>query len=165
MDVSFFPGALGDRSATITLQGSADTTGVSMQVTGTGAIGYYQVDRFGDVTYAGDATYSGDAGSLTLNRPIVAITPTGNNGGYWLVASDGGIFAFGDAGFYGSTGGMHLNQPIVGMAPTPDGKGYWLVAADGGMFAFGDAAFYGERLGLVLVPDGGAGSGGGYAFL
>ena len=163
MDVYFYPGALGNRSATISIKGSSDTTSASIQLVGSGEIGYYQVDRFGDVTYAGDATYSGDAGSLTLNRPIVAITPTGNNGGYWLVASDGGIFAFGDAGFYGSTGGMHLNQPIVGMAPTPDGKGYWLVAADGGVFAFGDAGFYGSAgnfhlnqpiVGMAATPDG-----------
>ena len=37
-----------------------------------------------------------------LQRPVVGITPTVDDGGYWLVASDGGIFAFGDAGFYNS---------------------------------------------------------------
>ena len=88
--------------------------------------------------------YFGDAGSLQLNQPIVAITPTGDNGGYWLVASDGGIFSYGNAAFYGSAGSLTLNQPIVGMARTGDGRGYWMVASDGGIFAYGDAAFHGS---------------------
>jgi hypothetical protein len=150
MDVYFYPGALGSRPATITVKGSADTTGTSVQVSGSGAIGYYQVDRFGDVARAGDAPFYGDAGSLQLNRPIVAITPTGNNGGYWLVASDGGIFSYGDAGFYGSTGSFALNKPIVGMSRTADGHGYWMVASDGGIFAFGDAGFHGSAGNIPL---------------
>jgi hypothetical protein len=39
LDVEFFPGALGPRDATITLTGSADTTGTTEQVDGSGAIG------------------------------------------------------------------------------------------------------------------------------
>jgi len=164
MDVYFYPGALGNRDATVTVQGSADTTGTTVQLTGSGEIGYYQVDEYGDVAYAGDAPYFGDIGSVQLNSPIVAITPTGNNAGYWLVASDGGIFSFGDAGFYGSTGAIALNKPIVGMARTGDGKGYWLVASDGGIFSFGDAGFYGSAgnihlnkpiVGMAATPDGG----------
>jgi hypothetical protein len=178
MDVYFYPGALGSRPATITVIGSADTTAATVQVTGTGAIGYYQVDRYGDIAHAGDAGYYGDMGGFPLNKPIVAITPTGDDGGYWLVASDGGIFSFGDAQFYGSTGGFALNKPIVGMAATPDRKGYWLVASDGGIFAFGDAQFYGSTgsfplnkpiVGMAVTPDGGgywlvASDGGIFAF-
>ena len=54
----------------------------------------------------------------TLNKPIVGIAQTGDDGGYWLAASDGGIFNYGDAGFFGSAGGLKLNKPIVGIAPT-----------------------------------------------
>ena len=98
-----------------------------------------------------------------LNRPIVGIARTPDNGGYWLVASDGGIFTYGDAGFYGSAGGGPLNRPIVGMASTPDGNGYWLVASDGGIFSYGDAKFFGSTgnitlnkpiVGMAATPDG-----------
>jgi hypothetical protein len=142
--IDFYPGALGNRSATVMIQGSTDTSALSVSLTATGTIGYYEVDSRGDVVTAGDASYYGDAGSGVLNRPIVGMAATGDDGGYWLVASDGGIFSFGDAAFFGSTGAIHLNKPIVGMAPTPDGGGYWLVASDGGIFSFGDAQFYGS---------------------
>jgi hypothetical protein len=94
--------------------------------------------------------FYGSMGGSHLNRPIVGMAATPDNGGYWLVAADGGIFSFGDAAFHGSTGALRLNQPIVGMAATSDGKGYWLVAADGGIFTFGDAGFYGSTGGLRL---------------
>jgi hypothetical protein len=150
LDVYFFPGEIGDRSATMTITGSSDPNGASVHLLGTGSIGYYQVDAAGDVAYAGDAGYYGDAGKTPLNKPIVSITATGDDGGYWLVASDGGIFSYGDAQFYGSTGGIHLNKPIVGMAATADGDGYWLVASDGGIFSYGDAQFYGSTGGIHL---------------
>ena len=143
MNVYFYPGALGDRSATMTIRGAAGTAW-SGSLSGNGTIGYYQVDAQGNVTSTDDAGYYGDTGSLKLNHPIVGMAATGDDGGYWLVASDGGIFSFGDAAFYGSTGAIHLNKPIVGMAPTSDAGGYWLVASDGGIFSFGDAAFYGS---------------------
>ncbi|HXZ62068.1 MAG TPA: hypothetical protein VEG62_04940, partial [Acidimicrobiales bacterium] len=143
MDVYFYPGALGDRSASVTID-DTESSGVTISLSGSGTIGYYQVDSQGNVAYAGDAAYYGDIAGAPLNKPIVAITPTGDDGGYWLVASDGGIFSYGDAGFYGSTGNLHLNQPIVGMARTSDAGGYWLVASDGGIFAYGDAGFYGS---------------------
>jgi hypothetical protein len=96
---------------------------------------------------------------MTLQSPVVGITPTSDLGGYWLVASDGGIFSFGDAGFYGSIPGiglapagssspMRLNAPIVGMVPSTDGGGYFMVASDGGVFAFGDAKFEGSCPGI-----------------
>ena len=112
---------------------------------------------------------------MKLNKPVVGITQTQDQGGYWLVASDGGVFSYGDATFHGSTGSLKLNQPVVGMAATPyvpgaggapaspAGLGYWLVAADGGIFNYGDAGFYGSTggiklnkpiVGMVPTPDG-----------
>ena len=55
----------------------------------------------------GDAGYYGDLYSTTLNKPIVGMAVTGDDGGYWQVASDGGVFSFGNAQFYGSTGALH----------------------------------------------------------
>jgi len=162
IDVYFYPGALGPRPATLAIKGSADVAPTTVQLSGSGEIGYYQVDEFGDVAYAGDAPYYGDTGSLQLNKPIVAITPTGNNGGYWLTASDGGIFAYGNAPFYGSAGNIALNQPIVGMARTWGAGGYWMVASDGGIFSYGNAGFYGSAgnialnkpiVGMAVTPD------------
>ncbi len=163
MNVSFFPGALGNRSATMTIEG-LEGTFLSMSLSGTGSIGYYQVDSRGQVAHMGDAGYYGDAGGTHLNQPIVGMAATGDNGGYWLVARDGGIFAYGDAVFYGSHGGSHLNMPIVGMTATPDAGGYWFVASDGGIFSYGDAQFYGSHggshlnmpiVGMASTPDGG----------
>jgi hypothetical protein len=160
----FLPGALGARSASITLTdsgGSALSPPVS--VSGTGSIGYYIASATGAVRNFGDAQSFGDASNLPLNHPIVGIAQTGDNGGYWLVASDGGIFTYGNAQFYGSTGNIALNKPIVGMAPTVDAAGYWLVASDGGIFSYGDAQFYGSTgnihlnepiVGMAAAPDG-----------
>ena len=114
------------------------------------AHGYWLVGSDGGIFTFGSATFHGSTGSLRLQRPVVGITPTADQGGYWLVASDGGIFAFGDAGFHGSIPGLGLepagsglpnalNAPIVGMVPSADGGGYFMVASDGGVFAFGDA--------------------------
>ncbi len=163
LDVNFLPGALGDRSATMAVEG-LDGTSVSVNLSGTGTIGYYQVSSAGKVAHFGDAAFYGDASGIPLNHPIVGIAQTGDDGGYWLVASDGGIFNYGDAQFFGSTGAIALNKPIVGMAATPDGGGYWLVASDGGIFSYGDAPFYGSTgaihlnkpiVGMAVTPDGG----------
>jgi hypothetical protein len=121
--------------------------------------GYWLVGGDGGIFTFGSAQFHGSTGSLTLQRPVVGITPTVDRGGYWLVASDGGIFAFADAGFYGSIPGLgiapagaggahHLNAPIVGMVPSTDGAGYFMVASDGGVFAFGDARFAGSCPGI-----------------
>jgi hypothetical protein len=164
--VFFDPGALGARSATLTLDDSLHTN-PTIEVSGTGAVGYYQVSSNGAIAHFGDAQYFGDASSLPLKNPIVGITATGDNGGYWLVGSDGGIFTYGDANYFGSTGSLRLNQPIVGMAPNYASlfgpSGYWLVAADGGIFAFGTAPFFGSTgalhlnkpiVGMAPTPDG-----------
>ncbi len=125
--------------------------------------GYWLVASDGGLFAYGAAGFYGSTGNLTLNRPVVGMAATPDDGGYWLVASDGGLFAYGDAGFYGSTGNLTLNRPVVGMAATPDGAGYWLVASDGGLFAYGDAGFYGSTgnltlnrpvVGMAATPDG-----------
>ena len=163
IDAVFNPGALGARSATLTLIDTSDSN-AAVSVSGVGGIGYYQVDSHGTVAYAGDAKFYGDASTVTLNKPIVAIAPTGDDGGYWLVASDGGVFNYGpSAGFHGSAGALPLNKPIVGMAASGDGQGYWLVASDGGIFDYGDAGFFGSAgsihlnkpiVGMAPTPDG-----------
>ncbi|HEY6428103.1 MAG TPA: hypothetical protein VIX84_12840 [Acidimicrobiales bacterium] len=163
IDAVFFPGALGARSGTLNLNDSLNSA-VTVNVSGTGSIGYYEVSNAGAVAHFGDATFHGDASNLPLSHPIVGIAQTGDDGGYWLAASDGGIFNYGDAGFFGSAGGLALNKPIVGMAPTFDGGGYWEVATDGGIFSYGDAPFYGSTgaihlnkpiVGMAATPDGG----------
>jgi hypothetical protein len=132
----------------------------------------------GGIFTFGSAQFYGSTGALHLQRPVVGITPTSDDGGYWLVASDGGIFSFGDAGFYGSIPGLglapagssnprRLNAPIVGMVPTTDGGGYFMVGSDGGVFTFGDAKFEGSCPGIggcsgtavAVMPDA---SGNGY---
>ncbi len=117
------------------------------------AHGYWLVGSDGGIFTFGSASFYGSTGSLTLQRPVVGITPTRDRAGYWLVASDGGTFAFGDAGFYGSIPGLglhpagsglphSLNAPIVAMVPASDGQGYFVVASDGGVFAFGPGASF-----------------------
>jgi len=107
--------------------------------------GYWLFGSDGGVFTFGDAAFFGSTGSMHLNRPVVAMTPTPLGQGYWLFGSDGGVFAFGDAGFFGSMAGIHINGPIVAMTPTPLGQGYWLFGSDGGVFAFGDAGFFGSK--------------------
>ncbi len=59
-------------------------------------------------------------GGIHLNKPVVGIQATPDNGGYNLVASDGGIFSFGNAVFYGSMGGA---------SPQPTGRRDRLITA------------------------------------
>ncbi len=121
--------------------------------------GYWLVGSDGGIFSFGSAAFHGSTGSIHLQRPVMAITPTSTGNGYWLVASDGGIFSFGDSTFYGSLPGLgfhpngsgmahSLNAPIVGMVPTFTGHGYFMVASDGGVFAFGDARFEGSCPGI-----------------
>jgi hypothetical protein len=140
--------------------------------------GYWLVGSDGGIFSFGSASFHGSTGSLALQRPVVGIVPTGDDGGYWLAASDGGVFSFGDTHFYGSIPGLgfhpagsgvpkSLNAPIVGMVPSKDGDGYLMVASDGGVFAFGDAHFAGSCPGIggcsgaavAVMPDA---SGNGY---
>ena len=112
--------------------------------------GYWLVASDGGIFAYGHTHFYGSAGATPLNRPVVGMAATPDDGGYWLVASDGGIFAYGDSGFFGSTGSLVLNMPVVGMAASSSVDGYWLVASDGGIFAFGDAGFFGSTGSLVL---------------
>ena len=124
--------------------------------------GYWLVGSDGGVFSFGAAQFYGSTGSLILQRPVVGIVATKDDGGYWLDASDGGVFSYGDAAnrFYGSLPGLgfhpagsglphSLNAPVVGMVPSIDDGGYFMVASDGGVFAFGDAHFSGSCPGLT----------------
>ena len=147
LQFDFLPGAVGTRTESLRVLDSA-ASGVTISLAGVGSVGYYQVTSQGTVSHAGDAGYYGEV-TTPLNKPIVAIAPTGDNGGYWLAGSDGGVFSFGDAHFYGSTGSLHLNNPIVGMT-ADHSSGYWFVASDGGIFSYGSAQFFGSTGGMHL---------------
>ncbi len=121
--------------------------------------GYWLVGSDGGIFTFGAAQFYGSTGSLKLQRPVVGIVSTKDDGGYWLDASDGGVFSFGDTRFYGSIPGLglhpagsglpnSLDAPIVGMVPSDDSDGYFMVASDGGVFAFGDAHFAGSCPGI-----------------
>jgi hypothetical protein len=126
--------------------------------------GYWLVGADGGIFSFGGANFYGSTGNLVLQRPVVGITPTPDDGGYWLVASDGGIFAFGDSTFEGSMPGLgiapagtvgaahSLDAPIIGMVPSTTGHGYFMVGEDGGVFAFGDARFEGSCPGIGGCP-------------
>ncbi len=111
--------------------------------------GYDMAASDGGIFNFGNQPFCGSTGAITLNKPVVGMAMTPDDGGYWMVASDGGIFNFGDAPYDGSMGGKPLNRPVVAMASTPSGKGYWMVASDGGVFTFGDATFYGSVPGVL----------------
>jgi hypothetical protein len=139
--------------------GFAASSGTATLVVSAPPHGYWLVGSDGGIFAYGAAQFYGSTGAMTLQRPVVGITPTAADGGYWLVASDGGIFTFGNAYFYGSVPGLglapagsrdpkRLNAPIVGMVPSTDGAGYFMVASDGGVFAFGDAKFEGSCPGI-----------------
>ena len=123
------------------------------------AKGYYLVGSDGGIFTFGGAQFYGSTGNMKLQRPVVGITATVNEGGYWLVASDGGIFSFGDAAFMAPFPGWVLHPQVpseasISMPPSwawchpSDGGGYFMVASDGGVFAFGDAAFEGSCPGI-----------------
>jgi hypothetical protein len=162
--------------ATTNLQVSSSTPASAQTPSGHG---YWLVGSDGGIFTFGSAQFYGSTGALTLQRPVVGMTPTGNRDGYWLVASDGGVFSFGNADYFGSIPGLgiapagtpgtarRLNAPVVGMVPSSDDGGYFMVASDGGVFAFGDAKFEGSCPGIggcsgpavAVVPDA---SGNGY---
>jgi len=183
--VDFTPTAVGTVTDAWTINAN-DTSGVwTISFSGTGTLvgpvttgstapshGYWLVGSDGGIFTFGSAQFRGSTGSLSLQRPVVGIVPTIDDGGYWLDASDGGVFSFGDTRFYGSIPGlgMHpagsglphsLNDPIVAMVPSADGGGYFMVGSDGGVFAFGDAHFAGSCPGIggcagsavAVVPD------------
>jgi hypothetical protein len=165
------PGSIAGSSFTVTYVGPVPT--VTTSSTNPPTHGYWLVGSDGGIFTFGSAQFYGSTGSLTLQRPVVGISPTSDLEGYWLVASDGGVFTFGDSGFYGSIPGLgiapagsagagrKLNAPIVGIVPSSNGGGYFMVASDGGVFAFGDAKFEGScpgiggcsGAGVAVMPD------------
>ena len=125
VDVIFSPGALGTRTATMTIT-SENGSPVVIPLTGEGTTGYYQVTAQGRVANFGDAALFGDASGNHLTHPIVSIAPTGDNGGYWLAASDGGVFTFGDAALLRFDRGVAPQQADRGDGG--DGHRQWLLA-------------------------------------
>ena len=59
----------------MTINGSIGT-GLSVNLSGTGTTGYYEVDSAGNVFHAGDAGFFGDIGGAHLNKPIVGMAAT-----------------------------------------------------------------------------------------
>jgi hypothetical protein len=168
----------GTVDVTVVTSGGASVTSSADQFTFSDSSntphGYWLVAGDGGIFNFGKAKFFGSTGSLTLQRPVVGMTPTADRNGYWMVATDGGMFAFGDAKYHGSIPGLGLAPagsgaakalaaPIVAMVASPTGKGYLLVASDGGVFAFGDALFHGSCPGIggcngsvvAVVPDAG----------
>jgi hypothetical protein len=149
------PGPISNGAFSVTYGGPAPTTAPAT-TSGNSTHGYWLVGSDGGIFTFGSAGFYGSTGSLTLQRPVVGMTPTADRSGYWLVASDGGVFSFGNAGYFGSIPGLgiapsgtpgagkKLNAPVVGMVPSSDDGGYFMVASDGGVFAFGDAKFEGS---------------------
>jgi hypothetical protein len=127
-----------------------------MAVTPSGR-GYWFVAADGGVFAFGDAGFHGSTGGLTLNQPVVSLTPSAD-GGYWLVAGDGGIFAF-DTPFHGSLPGLAQPHLPAGrrIRVTAAGAGYYILGANGQTFPFGAAADHGSTtdlpaVDLILVP-------------
>ena len=143
----------------VSISGSAPSVPPPTTSSSSAQHGYWLVGSDGGIFTFGAANFYGSTGALSLQRPVVGIVPTKDDGGYWLDASDGGVFSFGDTQFYGSIPGLglnpagsglpnSLNAPIVGMVPSADDGGYFMVASDGGVFAFGDAHFAGSCPGI-----------------
>ena len=105
--------------------------------------GYWLLGRDGGVYAFGNAQFYGSTGGMSLNEPVVAMTPTADDRGYWLVARDGGIFAFGDAEFHGSVPEFSTADNVVAAAEDPETGGYWEVGSGGQVYAF-DAPYLGN---------------------
>ncbi len=118
--------------------------------------GYYLVGSDGGIFAFGDAKFVGSVPEVlpgvTLDSPVVGLTPDPDGYGYWLVAGDGGVFGFA-APFRNSLPGVLppgtvLASPVNGMVPY--GNGYLLVAGDGGVFNLSNKPFYGSLGGITL---------------
>jgi uncharacterized protein (DUF1501 family) len=90
-------------------RGSMGGTRLNREAVGmaAGPSGYWVVAADGGI-FAFGAPFHGSTGAITLNQPIVAMTPTPGGTGYRFVAADGGVFCFGDAAFHGSLAGGGL---------------------------------------------------------
>ena len=136
VDVYFYPDGTSNGEANLIIQGSADTssTAASTSLAGYGVSGFWEASSAGFVGTSGGAIDYG-AVTNTLNKPVVGLASTGNDGGFWLVASDGGIFSFGDAEFYGCNWKSPAQPADRRYEPLPGPQGYWMVASDGGSSA------------------------------
>src|SRR6202042_979724 len=61
------------------------------------ADGYWLVGSDGGIFTFGSAQFYGSTGNLKLQRPVVGISVTANQGGYWLGGPERGKFTFWDA--------------------------------------------------------------------
>ena len=77
----------------------ADTDAHTHTHTPIGPHGYWLVGSDGGIFSLDRHQFYGSTGAMQLQRPVVGITPTADDGGYWLVASDGGIFTSATRGF------------------------------------------------------------------
>ena len=77
--------------------------------------GYWLVGSDGGIFTFGSAQFYGSTGSLKLQRPVVGIVPTKDDGGYWLDASDGGVFASATPGFTARSPGLGLHPAGSGL--------------------------------------------------
>ena len=147
IDVVFAPGVLGTRNTVLILEDSGGFTADFVDVTGTGTIGYYQVDEY-------PATWPTRATPPTTATPRQP-HPQRADRGHHPDGQQRRLLA----------GGRRRRQFLLrrrrllrfrrqpsrstsrssARPPRGDAKGpYWMVASDGGIFSYGDAAFYGS---------------------
>ena len=160
----FTPGALGSRSATLTLIDNFNS-GAAVSVSGVGGIGYYQVDSAGTVAYAGDAEllrrHRRRRPSTSRSwawRPRATAAATG----WWPPTAASSPTA--TPASTAPPGPSRSTSRSSAWRPPPDGGGYWLVASDGGIFTYGDAQLLRLRpaashlnkpiVGMAATPDG-----------
>ena len=132
----------------------------SPPVAGTPAIpdGYWLVGSDGGIFSFGSAAFFGSTGNLTLQRPVMGISPTATaRATGWsapTAASSPSVTPASTARSRAwasprpAPAAHALAAPIVAMVPSTDDAGYFMVASDGGVFAFGDARFAGSCPGI-----------------
>ena len=88
----------------LTANGGTSGFGVLYTILSDGS-GYRLIASDGGV-FSYNAPFYGSAGSLKLNKPVVAGVNNNSYDGYWLFASDGGVFTYSPTNegmpFYGS---------------------------------------------------------------
>ena len=126
--------------------------------------GFWLVGNDGGIFTFGSAQFYGSMGGTVLQRPVVGIVATKDDGGNWLDASDGGVFSFGDTTFYGSIPGLGLHPAGLRAAQQPQcahcGHGAlhrrWRLLHGGlrwrRLCAFGDANLRAHAPGRVAAP-------------
>jgi hypothetical protein len=85
-------------------------------------MGYWLIDRYGQVFAFGDAEYLGQT-------PLGSLDILNNSNGQWTWSGDNTInFAI-------------SGKQAMAIAATPTGQGYWILFSDGHVYGFGDARF------------------------